>query len=254
MIIKLHIPKSLRAGSGISSLKQFVLSLIATSISIALTFGTAGVLDHNKKQKEKRQMVMMIMYDLHNSLKMVEQADSMIRKSIDVQLAIAEDTSLYKEMRFSISLLLPKIDFTVATEHIFSSSIETINTLGNVLFTEDVAEFYLKRQQYKTEVCDSLLKEVSRETPSSRLKGLLDIDFYVYSWISEEFLTDMQRLFAECKQLMDVTDKDLEKYKKKRESLEPALPQTAEKRDSIINEITSLQQRLLKAKEKINWE
>lgn len=53
---------------------------------------------------------------------------------------------------------------------------------------------------------------------------------------------------------MDVTDKYLEKYKKKRESLEPALPQTAEKRDSIINEITSLQQRLLKAKEKINWE
>lgn len=67
MIIKLHTPKSLRDGSGISSLKQFVLSLIATSISIALTFGTAGVLDHNKKQKEKRQMVMMIMYDLHNS-------------------------------------------------------------------------------------------------------------------------------------------------------------------------------------------
>ena len=254
MIIKLHTPKSLSSGSGMSSLKQFLLSLVATSISIALTFGTAGVLDHNKKQKEKRQMVMMVMYDLYNSLKMVEQADSMIRKSMDVQLAIAEDTSLYKKMRFSISYLLPKTDFTEATEHIFSSSIETINTLGNVLFTENVAEFYLRRQHYKTEICDSLAKEIYREMPSSRLKGLLDIDFFVYSWMSGAILDDMRQLFAECKQLMKVTDKDLEKYKKKRERLEAALPQTEEARDSIIKDITVIQQRLQKAKEKITWE
>ena len=49
MNVKLHTPKSLKAGSGLSSLKQFVLSLVATTISIVLTFGTAAVIDHKKK-------------------------------------------------------------------------------------------------------------------------------------------------------------------------------------------------------------
>ena len=60
MNIKLHTPKSLKAGSGMSSLKQFLLSLLATIVSIALTFGTAAIIDYNKKQKEKREIVMMV--------------------------------------------------------------------------------------------------------------------------------------------------------------------------------------------------
>ena len=55
MNIKLHTPKSLKMGSGMSSVKQFLLSLFATSVSIALTFGTAGYLDYKKKQSEKRE-------------------------------------------------------------------------------------------------------------------------------------------------------------------------------------------------------
>lgn len=43
-----------------SSLKQFLLSLLATTVSIALTFGTAAIIDYNKKQKEKREIVMMV--------------------------------------------------------------------------------------------------------------------------------------------------------------------------------------------------
>ena len=68
MNIKLHTPKSLKNGSGMASLKQFLLSLCATTVSIALTFGTAAFIDYNKKQKEKREIVMMVMYDMYNSL------------------------------------------------------------------------------------------------------------------------------------------------------------------------------------------
>lgn len=38
MNVKLHTPKTLKAGSGMSSMKQFLLSLLATTVSIALTF------------------------------------------------------------------------------------------------------------------------------------------------------------------------------------------------------------------------
>ena len=48
--------------------KHFLLSLLATTISIALTFGTAAVIDHNKEQNEKREIVMMVMFDMYNSM------------------------------------------------------------------------------------------------------------------------------------------------------------------------------------------
>lgn len=60
MNIKLHTPKSLKTGSGMASMKQFLLSIVATSISIALTFGTAAFLDNKKKQSEKLEIVMMV--------------------------------------------------------------------------------------------------------------------------------------------------------------------------------------------------
>ena len=145
MNIKLHTPKSLKAGSGMSSKKQFLLSLLATTVSIALTFGTAAIVDYNKKQREKREIVMMVMYDMYNSLQSIENADSLIRQSMDIQRQIAEDPTLFDTFRYQIAALTPRADFTETTERIFSSSIETINTVGNVLFTENVAEFYQMR-------------------------------------------------------------------------------------------------------------
>ena len=96
MNIKLHTPDSLKKGSGMGSLKQFLLSLFATTVSIALTFGTAALIDYNKKQKEKREIVIMVMYDMHNSLKSVEKSDSMIFESIKLQRTVAEDTTKYE--------------------------------------------------------------------------------------------------------------------------------------------------------------
>ena len=57
MNIKLHTPKSLANGSGLATVKQFLLSLVATTISIVLTFGTAYFVDKHKKESQKREMV-----------------------------------------------------------------------------------------------------------------------------------------------------------------------------------------------------
>ena len=81
-------------GSGMGTLKQFLLSIVATSVSIALTFGTAAIIDNNKKQREKREIAMMVVYDMSNSLKQFERADSMLQESVKLQLKVAEDTSI----------------------------------------------------------------------------------------------------------------------------------------------------------------
>ena len=252
MNIKLHTPKSLKAGSGMASLKQFLLSLFATTVSIALTFGTAAIIDYNKKQSEKREIVMMVMYDVYNSLKAIEDADSLIRKSMDIQRQLADDTTQFQKLRFKLSVMPLNPGYTETTEHIFSSSIETINTVGNVLFTENVAEFYQLRQLYKTMVCDSLFNEVSQTQALSTVRGALDFNYIQYALLSNSYLVGLKHQFALCKQIMDVTDEEIDVYRKEREKLEVSLSEKDEVSDAVTNEIIQLQNDIDASKAKLN--
>ena len=251
MNIKLHTPKTLKAGSGMASLKQFLLSLFATSVSIALTFGTAAIIDYHAKQKSKREIVMMVTYDMYNSLKSIEKADSLIRQSMDVQLQIAEDTTQYNTLRFRLASIPLSDDYTETTERIFSSSIETINTVGNVLFTENVAKFYQIRRTYKTQVCDSLVNGITRDNPFHTVKSALDFDYTDNALLSNRILKDMKHLYALCKHMMDIADEEVEAYRKEREQIERSMTDEDENSDSLFNEIIQQRRKIKELKEQL---
>ena len=241
MNIKLHTPKSLKNGSGMASLKQFLLSLFATTVSIALTFGTAAVIDYNKKQKEKREIVMMVMYDMYNSLEAVKQADSRIMESIQRQIKFAEDTTKLKTSDLvQMALIVPNSDFSEATERIFSSSIETINTVGNVLFTENVADFYRFRKDYKRFVCDSVQHAIEADMPFQTAKSTINFDYSLYALMSSNMIASMQTQFDQCKQMMDITDEEIEAYRKEREKIEKSSSQDEDAREKKIKEVQRL--------------
>ena len=181
------------------NLKHFLLSLLATTVSIALTFGTAAVIDHHKEQNEKREIVMMVMYDMYNSMMSIEKADASIRQSMEVQRQMAEDSSQFEQLKFQLAHLIPEADYTETTERIFSSSIETINTVGNVLFTESVADFYQMRQLYKTTICNPVYDEIIQQATFTTLNGTLDFDYSQYALMSCVILKDMRRQYAQCK-------------------------------------------------------
>ena len=250
MNIKLHTPKSLKAGSGMSNMKQFLLSLFATSVSIALTFGTAGIIDYNAKQKAKREIVMMVMYDMYNSLKSIEKADSTLQQAMDMQLQIAEDTTKYEVQRYVFAQLMPKAEYTETTERIFSSSIETINTVGNVLFTENVAEFYQMRKLYKTSVCDSIANDIARSHPFSSLMNLLNFEYSLYAIVSSGMMKDMKRKYAQCKQMMEVSDEDIDAYREQREQIDKSMMDDDASDDSLRNRFIEIQSAIEAAKEK----
>ena len=250
MNIKLYTPKILKTDTGKHYMKQFLLSLIATTVSIALTFGTAAVIDHNKKQGEKREIVMMVMYDMYNSLQSIEKADSVLRESMHLQLEIAGDTTKFNTLRYQLTHLIPRIDYTETTENIVSSNIETINTIGNVLFVENVAEFYQNRKMYKTEVCDSITQRYSIETPIHNLKKTLGFEYHFETMLSGYILLNMKNLFSQCKQMMDVTDKEIEVYKKERILMEKKMGDNTVSKESIGKEIMQLQMKIEEAKKK----
>ena len=72
-------------------------------------------LDSKKKQGEKREIVMMVMYDMYNSLKSIEKADSVIQQAMEMQLQIAEDTSKFETLRYYFAQLIPKAEYTETT-------------------------------------------------------------------------------------------------------------------------------------------
>ena len=250
MNIKLHTPKSLKMGSGMASMKQLLLSIIATTISIALTFGTAAFLDNKKKESEKREIVMMVMYDMYNSLQSIEKADSTIQQALNMQLQIAEDTTKFEAQRYMFAQLMPKAEYTETTERIFSSSIETINTVGNVLFTENVAEFYQMRKFYKTSVCDSIANELTRSQPFSSLKNSLDFEYSFHAIVSSGILKDMQRLYVQCKQMMEVSDEDIDAYREQREQIDKGMMGDDASGDSLENRFLQIQETIEEAKAK----
>ena len=254
MNIKLHTPKSLKMGSGMASMKQFLLSLIATSVSIALTFGTAAIIDYKAKQKSKREIVMMVMYDMYNSLQSIQKADSTIQQAMDMQLQIAEDTSKFETLRYKFAQLIPKAEYTETTERIFSSSIETINTVGNVLFTENVAEFYQMRKLYKTSVCDSIANDIARRQPFFSLKNSLDFEYSFHAFVSSGMLKDMQLKYAQCKQMMEVTDADIDTYREQREQIDKGMKDDDASGDSLVNRFIEIQSTIEAAKEKLKSE
>ncbi|MBO6080704.1 MAG: hypothetical protein J6P54_07050, partial [Bacteroidales bacterium] len=81
-------------------LKDLLMTFIATTFSIVLTFGTAALIDKRQKEKSKRQMVMYVLYDMNRSIELVEHVDSMLRKGLELQIEVARDTSLFEQKRF----------------------------------------------------------------------------------------------------------------------------------------------------------
>ena len=254
MNIKLHTPKSLKMGSGMATMKQFLLSIFATSVSIALTFGTAAIIDYNAKQKSKREIVMMVMYDMYNSLQSIEKADSTIQQAMDMQLQIAEDTTKFDALRYKFALLIPKAEYTETTERIFSSSIETINTVGNVLFTENVAEFYQMRKLYNTMICDSIANGVASSQPFSSIKKSLNFEYSFYAIMSSGYLRDMQHLYAQCKQMMDISDEDIDAYREQRAKIDKGMMDDDASGDSLVNRFLQIQETIEAAKAKLQLE
>ena len=56
-----------------STLKDFLMTLAATTVSIVLTFGTTAIVDRNKQRSAKRDMVVMILYDMQSTFRQCQQ-------------------------------------------------------------------------------------------------------------------------------------------------------------------------------------
>ena len=254
MNIKLHTPKSLKSGSGMSSIKQFLLSLFATTVSIVLTFGTAAIIDGHKKKAAKKEMVMMVISDMDKTIELIQDADSALREAKSLQMELATDPDLYDSLHvcFPPLFIFLEEEFPETIEKIFTTSIETFNTISDVNFVNEVSSFYLQRRKYKETVLDSLKMYIQANPFRHSMESLLEISFPDYVCDNWVYLDDLKYSRDRCMQMMNVSEKDIIKFRKKQQRLEYT-PDKEEKQRmiAIFNECDSCNEVIEQAREKL---
>jgi hypothetical protein len=216
MNVKLHTPSTLKAGSGLSSFKQFLLSIVATTISIVLTFGTAAILDHNKKESAKKEMVMMVISDFDQTIEILQKADTVLRKASSAQLDLTTHPEHFDSLQSGFievaSFIIHDQVFPETTEKIFTSSIETFNTIGNVNFVNEVSSFYISRHRYKDLIQSKLKEEIEETGVLQSINTLFNANFPLYSYTNWAFLQDMKEIRDRCVMMMNVNEEELAEF------------------------------------------
>lgn len=254
MNVKLHTPKTLKTGSGLTSVKQFLLSIVATSISIALTFGTAAVVDYNKKQAAKKEMVMMVISDFDKTIELVENVDSGLLECRRLQHEIAKQPELFDSLRYQFASRMSWIDdeYSETVENIFSTSIETFRTIGDVNFVNEVSEFYLVRHKFK-QLIDEFRQQWMEKDVMQSFETLLSIDFPEYCLMNQALIESLKSDRDRCMQTANVTDKDLANFKKKQFSKEVNQKEIGKmsETDKMAEEYFEYEDALQQAREKL---
>ena len=244
MNVKFKLPKFGRKLTGGGMVKELLLTIIATTISIVLTFGTAQHLENRQTEKVRRMMAMTIISDIDQSIEVIKKRKDAEEKGHEIACYVIENQDRLDNIGAdTLEMFINYVtnasfsadmQFKTMNENIFNSSQETWRTLNDRKFLNNVQEFYnlraLLEQQSKEWICFKkpftkeeefeLFMSVQLENSpaicrrlleNKRLKNYLDL---VGSRMSAYwgFLRLCTNLNEENKFLMNITEKDMEEF------------------------------------------
>ena len=226
--------------------RDVVMSVIGTTISIALTFGTAEMKNAQKKKKDGRATVMMVVHDIDESVRILREHAALEESYREVTLyALSQINQLDSLSNDTISLVLnymlqgTPFDIDSSNEKIFQSSQDTWKNISNKGVIDLIQEFYRHRRSIIEEINTNLLfvEPISREmehqmllnTPghfvdgnnaAKELKEILksdEVDLYIsYSPTRQRYYSTVadswQRVSDQCKFMMSITDDEMAAY------------------------------------------
>ena len=126
--------------------KDFVVAILATTVSIVLTFGTGRLVERNNQKKERRLTALMVMSSIESFAQNLDEAakgwdrmDSvavwLLRLPID-EVARLGDDPFEEAVQEVFEARIIRHDNT--SETIFSSNIDTWKNLGSFQFVDNV--------------------------------------------------------------------------------------------------------------------
>lgn len=245
MNVKFKMPKFTRHLTNKTFWKELLLTILATTISIILTFGTAHVIEKRQKEKAGRQAAMMVIHDMdqtaedmHKRAKAEESYFNMAQyviNNFDRIDAISEDT-LTTVFNYLLDYNFSPVNDS--KEKIFHSSQDSWRNINNANFIDLVQEFYYNRRVYddyfkndirfKAPISQEEQYQMMFHTPNydlisnvkDNLKQIINKDevqlYLIYSPArvrSYQLLADeWQRMSDKGKFILGITDKELDEY------------------------------------------
>ena len=151
MNVKFKMPKFGRNLTGGSMMKELLLTILGTTISIVLTFGTAHLIEQRQAEQAQQQTAMMLIHDIDESVTVLEiMAEGEERQKSAVQYVLDHfdqleslpvDT-LYTAMTMLGSIFPDEKYFDDSKEKVFNSSQDTWKNLDDVSFVDNMERFY----------------------------------------------------------------------------------------------------------------
>ena len=220
MNVKVRMPKfgiSKKPNGQRGWVKELLLTILATSISIVLTFGTAYLIERHQKLAARHQMAMMIIHDIDESINQMEKVDSILREFDDLQLKILQGKYSRPIILATADLIQrdpAQIKFAETTERIFASNVDTWSTIGKADFIDNVSRCYIDRAEFQKEVIDAFHKQLGLNDSEFAvdLDSLLNIDSGYFVVYASNIINRMKAANELNKQIMGVSDNDLEKF------------------------------------------
>ncbi|MBR4801233.1 MAG: hypothetical protein IK041_00305 [Bacteroidales bacterium] len=183
--------------------KQLFISILATVISIILTFGVAHLVEKNRQKEKRRQMSMMVIHDIDETvnnikelLKNEESGWEATRYCMDHKdnlKAVSRDT-LVNFLNYIISVTFnANLRFDKSNESIFNSSQDSWNTLSDMSFIRNVQKCYHLRSILEDQLANWVyFKRPINEEESYQILMNSDVLFEDNSFYSlcEKWLSD----------------------------------------------------------------
>lgn len=164
MNVKFKMPKFGRNLTGGGMVKELLLTILATTISIVLTFGTAHFLDLRQADQTRRQTAMMLIHDIDESVAVLNNlaegeeiqkaAIQYVIEHFDQIESLPEDT-LSTAVTMMGTIFAPGKYFDESKEKVFNSGQETWKNLDDVSFVDNMESFYEARHYVETMISQS---------------------------------------------------------------------------------------------------
>ncbi len=144
----------------------------------------------------------------------MQNAEVAFKQASELQQLIALHPEYYDSLRFQFTpaVTASQMAFSETTENIFSSNIETFNTIGNVNFVHEVSSFYTMRKRFQEQVLDVLKNTVSESAFSGSIENLFKFDFPDNYYLTRIFLCSMQKSRNFCMKMMKISEEEMTEF------------------------------------------
>ena len=244
MNVKFKMPKFGRKLTGSSMLRELLLTTLATTISIVLTFGTAAFLEHKQQEKNRRQITLMVISDIYDFARVMERADTAYlipwKESLLEMKTMPRDSLIMLDDEVVLQnywnalgqgAMLPR-DHTA--QNLFSSDISIWRDVDNYNFVKFIGKCYYRIEalnnnfdteiRRKTDNYTLFLKGVDQIPDSLQLVSFIEmpevrsfIEEYTQSFIPyfERTIKDLDDAVEQSCEMMGISQEELEEFMRK---------------------------------------